>query len=248
MPRKTLEQRRAARAVSLEYRSFSIAPEVEERGDGGLPKLRGHAAVFNSLSEPMFGFREQIAPGAFAESIGKDDVRALWNHDTGHVLGRKSAGTLILTEDERGLAVDIKPPPTTWARDLLISIQRGDVTQMSFGFRVLTDSWAKRDGEEIRTLEKVQLFEVSPVTFPAYSATDISTNSAEPESDPVMIGDIEARAVVAAFNKWRSGSASDDDVRLIRSAIRVLESAAGPTPLETLDLMRRRQQIAALDL
>ncbi len=234
--------------MSLEYRSFAIVPEIEERADNGLPRLRGHAAVFNSLSEPMYGFREQIAPGAFAESIGKDDIRALWNHDTSHVLGRKSAGTLILTEDERGLAVDINPPNTTWAKDLLISIKRGDITQMSFGFRVLTDSWAKVDGDEVRTLEKVQLFEVSPVTFPAYSATDISTNSADPISDALMLDEIDVRALVAAVERRRSGTASNEDVYLIRSAIRALEPAAGPTPLETLELMRRRQQIAALDL
>lgn len=234
--------------MSLEYRSFAIVPEIEERADNGLPRLRGHAAVFNSLSEPMYGFREQIAPGAFAESIGKDDIRALWNHDTSHVLGRKSAGTLILTEDERGLAVDINPPNTTWAKDLLISIKRGDITQMSFGFRVLTDSWAKVDGDEVRTLEKVQLFEVSPVTFPAYSATDISTNSADPVADALMLDEIDVRALVAAVERRRIGTASNEDVYLIRSAIRALEPAAGPTPLETLELMRRRQQIAALDL
>lgn len=234
--------------MSLEYRSFAIVPEIEERADNGLPRLRGHAAVFNSLSEPMYGFREKIAPGAFAESIGKDDIRALWNHDTSHVLGRKSAGTLILTEDERGLAVDINPPNTTWAKDLLISIKRGDITQMSFGFRVLTDSWSKVDGDEVRTLEKVQLFEVSPVTFPAYSATDISTNSSDPVSDALMLDEIDVRALVAAVERRRSGTASNEDVYLIRSAIRALEPAAGPTPLETLELMRRRQQIAALDL
>lgn len=248
MPRNTFDQRRASRRLAREYRSFAIVPEIEERADNGLPRLRGHAAVFNSLSEPMYGFREKIAPGAFAESIGKDDIRALWNHDTGHVLGRKSAGTLILTEDERGLAVDINPPNTTWAKDLLISIKRGDITQMSFGFRVLTDSWAMVDGGEVRTLEKVQLFEVSPVTFPAYSATDISTNDADPETDALMIDEIDVRALVAAVERRRNGSASTEDVHLIRSAIRALEPAAGPTPLETLELMRRRQQIAALDL
>lgn len=219
--------------MSLEYRSFAIVPEIEERADNGLPRLRGHAAVFNSLSEPMYGFREQIAPGAFAESIGKDDIRALWNHDTSHVLGRKSAGTLILTEDERGLAVDINPPNTTWAKDLLISIKRGDVSQMSFGFRVLTDSWSMVDGSEVRTLEKVQLFEVSPVTFPAYSATDVSARS---------LAGVEARDLFSAYSRLEEGVASLTDRELLRRAAERLADQAGPTQdeLDEIALVERR--------
>ena len=138
------------------------------------PKIIGHAAMFNSLSELMFDFREKIAPGAFSKSLKKDDIRALFNHDANYILGRNKAGTLRLKEDEKGLAIEIDPPQTTWARDLQESIRRGDISQMSFGFSVVKDSWEHSKKENIRTLEEVRLFDVSPVTFPAYPETTVS--------------------------------------------------------------------------
>lgn len=137
----------------------------------------GYAAVFNSLSQVLWGFRERIAPGAFADALG-DDVRALWNHDTGIVLGRTKSGTLRLHEDEVGLRIEVDPPASAAA--YLESIKRGDVDQMSFGFNTLDDEWDEGDdGQIIRTLRKVKLFEVSPVTFPAYTATSVGVRSDE---------------------------------------------------------------------
>lgn len=156
---------------------------IEERAkDGGTPRavIVGHAAVFNQLSEDLGGWREQIAPGAFAEAIKADDVRALWNHNPDFVLARNLAGTLKLTEDTRGLAIEIDPPDTQWARDLLVSMKRGDVNQMSFGFSVRPNgqNWAKADdGTVVRTLTRVRLFDVSPVTYPAYPQTDAAARS-----------------------------------------------------------------------
>uniref|UniRef100_UPI00345E70F8 HK97 family phage prohead protease n=1 Tax=Mesotoga sp. TaxID=2053577 RepID=UPI00345E70F8 len=123
------------------------------------------------------GFREKIQPGAFSEAIVNDDVRALWNHDSNYVLGRNKAGTLKLSEDEHGLHYVVDLPDTQWAKDLLESIKRGDVTQSSFGFIVDSDEWAKQDGETVRTLTKVTLFDVSPVTYPAYPQTSTSARS-----------------------------------------------------------------------
>lgn len=154
--------------------------EIEERGEGKKPVIRGHAAVFNQLSEDLGGFREQIAAGAFSEAIQKDDVRALLNHDANYVLGRNGAGTLRMTEDAHGLAVEIDPPDTQWARDLLVTMKRGDISQMSFGFSVRPNGqdWAKDDeGRYIRTLKRLRLFDVSPVTFPAYPQTDVAVRS-----------------------------------------------------------------------
>lgn len=163
--------------MKTERRAFVIdGLKVETREDGG-KTLRGHAAVFNQLSEDMGGFREQISPGAFLEAIEKDDVRALFNHDSNFILGRNLAGTLKLQEDVRGLAIEIEPPDTQYARDLIISMERGDVTQMSFGFSVRPggQDWAKDDdGVTIRTIKRVRLYDVSPVTFPAYPQTDIA--------------------------------------------------------------------------
>src|SRR5437764_788576 len=114
--------------MEIERRAFVVEGLAVETRDGKPPLIRGHAAVFNSLSEDLGGFREQIAPGAFAEAIGKDDVRALFNHDPNFVLGRSAAKTLRLAEDMRGLAIEIDAPETPTIRDLVLApIARGDV-------------------------------------------------------------------------------------------------------------------------
>ena len=140
----------------------------------------GHAAVFNVVDGPAW-FRERIAPGAFADSIG-GDVRALFNHDTNLVLGRTSAGTLSLREDDTGLYMEIQPPDTSYARDLMESIRRGDISQASFSFEVEQAASEVVDGEDVRTLRKVRLYDVGPVTFPWYEATDVSARKAEWEN------------------------------------------------------------------
>jgi len=154
---------------------------IEAQDGGGLPIIEGHAAVFDSLSQDLgflFPFKERISKGAFKASVERDDIRALWNHDANYVLGRNRAGTLELKETAKGLLVRIQPPDTTWAKDLTESIKRGDVTQMSFGFVVEKEAWSVENGEDIRTLEQVKLYDVSPVTFPAYLDTDVGVRSA----------------------------------------------------------------------
>ena len=161
----------------LERRSYNADELRAATGDGEKhPHIVGHAAVFNSLSEPIWGmFRERIEPGAFKETLKTSDVRALLNHDPNYVLGRNKNSTLRLWEDGAGLAVDINPPGTQWANDLLVSIDRGDINQMSFGFIVGEDKWTEEDGLTVRTIMRVdRLFDVSPVTFPAYPETDTS--------------------------------------------------------------------------
>lgn len=155
----------------------TIQTEFRFETKDGKNKISGYAAVFNSLSEDLGGFREKIRPGAFAEAIESDDVRALWNHDPNHVLGRNRAGTLKLEEDSNGLHYEIDIPDAQWAKDLAESIRRGDVSQSSFGFWVDTDEWKREGGEVVRELIKVKLFDVSPVTFPAYPATSVSARS-----------------------------------------------------------------------
>lgn len=160
------------------------------------PRIIGHAAVFNQLSEDLGGFREQVIPGAFLEAIEKDDVRALFNHNPDHVLGRNLAGTLKLSEDARGLAIDILLPDTQTGRDLLISLDRGDITQMSFAFTVRPNGqdWAKNDdGLWVRTVKRVRLYDVSPVTYPAYPQTDVAVRSLD-----------EIRRAAAGDPAWRT--------------------------------------------
>jgi HK97 family phage prohead protease len=157
-------------------RRFCVAHglHIEERADGEAPQLVGYAAVFDQLSVELWGFRERIAKGAFAATL-TDDVRALWNHDPNLVLGRTKSGTLHLAEDDTGLRSVIDPPKTALVDGFVTSIRRGDVDQMSFAFRTLEDTWDE-DGEGvlIRTLLKVKLYDVSPVTYPAYPATSIT--------------------------------------------------------------------------
>lgn len=163
--------------MKLERRAFTVDGLKVEKRDDGSRKITGHAAVFNQLSHDLGGFREQISPGAFAKAIESDDVRALFNHDPNVILGRNLAGTLRLAEDARGLAIEIDPPDTQAARDLMVSMERGDVTQMSFAFSVRPggQDWADDDeGRVIRTLKDLRLYDVSPVVYPAYPQTDVA--------------------------------------------------------------------------
>ena len=144
-------------------------------------QLVGYASVFNSLSENLGGFREQIAQMAFRRTLEDEgaDVRALVNHDSSMVLGRRSNGTLELGTDDRGLKVRISVPDTTYGRDLLELVRRGDISQMSFGFMVNPggDHWDTRDGERIRTVTDLSLVEVSVVAIPAYTDTTVAIRS-----------------------------------------------------------------------
>lgn len=164
-------------AIKTEERRIAVAELRVVSADSG-QKIAGHAAKFDLLSEDLGGFRERIAPGAFAKSIQSADVRALWNHDANIVLGRNKSGTLRLSEDSAGLAFEVDMPDTQLVRDMVLApIARGDVNQCSFGFYTVSDKWAKVDGEWVRTLLECELFDVSPVTYPAYPQTDVAVRS-----------------------------------------------------------------------
>lgn len=153
-----------------------IAEPIEVRAAGDDITLAGYAAVYDSLSLDMGGWREMIAPGAFARSLS-GDIRALYDHDTGLVLGRTKSGTLKIYDDARGLRVEVNPPNTAMARSVVESIRRGDIDQMSFGFRTIRDKWTGQGETMIRTLEDVELLEVSFVAFPAYPETSAAVRS-----------------------------------------------------------------------
>jgi uncharacterized protein len=132
--------------------------------------VRGYAAVFDSYSEDLGGFIEIIKQGAF-DDVLNDDVRAFYNHSDSFLLGRVSSGTLRVWQDETGLGYEVKMPNTTYANDLIELMRRGDVNQSSFAFLVGRDRWEKRNGKNVRIIEKVsRLIDVSPVVLPAYPA------------------------------------------------------------------------------
>jgi len=215
--------------ITIEHRSFSLS-EVRVAGEGR--KISGHAAVFNKLSEDLGGFREKIAPGAFASTITAADVRALFNHDPNYVLGRTKSGTLSLTEDAKGLAITIDPPETQWANDLIESVKRGDISQMSFGFRAVADEWD--DSKKVRTLKEVELFDVSIVTYPAYPQTDVKIRSliakiGEDKAIEILTGSLTAAE--------KPGGAEDKPG--------TQDEALGDTP-NRLDLKRRQLEIASI--
>jgi uncharacterized protein len=159
---------------------------------GDKPTIEGHAAVFNQLSDDLGGFVEIIEPGFF-DNVLQDDVRSLMNHDPNYVLGRTKSGTLEISQDATGLFQRTYPPvidpeSAQWAKDLMVSIKRGDVTQQSFAFSVKS-TWNgdPEDGYRWETLGELvvrrllpggckRLYDVSPVTYPAYPQTDVSAS------------------------------------------------------------------------
>lgn len=149
---------------------------VEVRTQGKSVTIEGHAAVFEKLSQNLGGFVERVMPGAFTKTLGEADVRALFNHDENLVLGRNKSGTLELAEDDSGLYYRITPPDTTYARDLMAVMERGDVAHSSFSFMAIDEEWGLSDQDfPRRDLTQCHLVDVSPVTYPAYLDTDSGT-------------------------------------------------------------------------
>lgn len=177
----------------VEKREFRME-HVEEKGK----TIRGYAAVYNSDSEWMGGFYEQIASGAF-DDVLDNDVRAYFNHDENLLLGRVSSGTLRIGTDKRGLWYEVDLPETSYARDLMELMKRGDVNQSSFAFLIDRDRWEERDGKTYRIIEKVsRLLDVSPVSQPAYpdATSELMARNDKPESEgaEVKVATPEAEA------------------------------------------------------
>ena len=180
-------EKRVIRSVPFEsYRT---------RDDNNEPIIEGYFAVFNSVYTLWEGATESIAPGAFDNTIS-GDIRALINHDTTLVLGRTTAGTLELKVDSRGLWGRIKVNPNDQdAMNLHARVERGDVSQCSFGFFIVSEETEFRaDGSVHWTITEVELFEVSCCTFPAYEETSISARRKDLET-------IQKRETDA----WRAG-------------------------------------------
>ena len=198
-------------SVVKEQREFRME-HAEQNGN----TIRGYAAVYNSDSEWMGGFYEQIETGAF-DDVLDNDVRAYFNHDENLLLGRVSSGTLRISTDKRGLFYEVDLPNTTYANDLVELMKRGDVNQSSFAFLIEKDRWEQRGGTTYRIIEKVsRLLDVSPVSQPAYpDATselkrDLETETKE-EAKAASVENTESEVVET--------KAEDSDLYLYKSKI-----------------------------
>ena len=197
--------------VRSEYRMEDI--EIKEN-EGVI--VCGLAALYNSDSENMGGFYEQIAPGAFRD-VMDDDVRAYLNHDENRLLGRVSSGTLAISSDERGLYYEVKMPNTTYANDLIELMKRGDINQSSFAFLIGDDYWEERDGKTYRIITKIsRLLDVSPVSQPAYPDST-SELKRDLETEPKV--EVEAVAPIESAPEEVETKEDDSNLYLYKSKI-----------------------------
>ena len=199
-------------SVVKEQREFRME-SAEYEGN----TIRGYAAVYNSDSEWMGGFYEQIEAGAF-DSVLDNDVRAYFNHDENLLLGRVSSGTLRIGTDKRGLFYEVDLPNTTYANDLVELMKRGDVNQSSFAFLIEKDRWEQRDGLTYRIIEKVsRLLDVSPVAQPAYpdATSELKTRDLETETKE----EVDTAAVEDTASESVETKEEDSNIYLYKSKI-----------------------------
>ena len=173
------------RVFTIQFRE--IADDIEQNPTPGEAKaqsrtVEGYAALFNSKTSIGGWFDEVIEPGAFTEALAISDVRALFNHDPNYILARSTSGTLEVKQDNKGLFYRFAVPNTNFGNDFLEMLRRGDVSQSSFAFTVQKQRWEEEkigDEEKVtRVIEKVeQIYDVSPVTYPAYPETTVSARS-----------------------------------------------------------------------
>ena len=166
----------------MEQRSLSVAELRATKADDGKLNVKGYAIVYDTWAADGYGGRERVARGAAKKTLKEQpDIRALWNHNSDIVLGRTSNNTLRLKEDNHGLSIDLELPDTQAGRDAHTLIQRGDVSQMSFGFnidKILEEKNPDDENKIDRTIKEIILYEVSPVTFPFYPTTEIGVRAA----------------------------------------------------------------------
>lgn len=165
---------------NVEIRNASTDLEIRETEEGG-STITGYAVKWEQLSQAMgffTRFKEKFQKGAFVESLEKDDQRALWNHNRDIVLGRTSNSTLRLEEDDTGLRFEVDLPETSWGNDIYASVKRGDVSGVSFGFKMVGEEWDDNDESAVtRTVTKAKLYEISPTAFPAYEQTEVQARN-----------------------------------------------------------------------
>lgn len=173
------------------FTSKALAGAKVTRREGGSPIIEGYAAVFYRRGDSGTEYRldkdivERISPKAFERAVKeKHDARGLFNHDKNFILGRVEAGTLRLSVDERGLRYEIDVPDTTAGRDVVTSIERGDLSGSSFAFEPSARGvkWTEEGRTLVRNLEDLDVFDVGPVTMPAYTGTTTGLRNEDREA------------------------------------------------------------------
>lgn len=181
----------------------AAAPVSVSKREDGAQTITGYGAVFYD-GTPGSEFKlfddmiERIMPTAFDRAVKEDDVRGLFNHNPDHLLGRTSSKTMTLSVDAKGLRYVIEPPATSLAADVVKSIERGDLSGSSFAFIPTRQTWREDNGVLYREIDEVQLFDVGPVTFPAYEGSTTGLRSAT-----------DAKEARAAGDAWRAQRASE---------------------------------------
>lgn len=189
-------------------RRFSSALEVRVERAKGDPVIVGYGAVFYDGTEATeyelwAGLRERVMPTAFDRALKEgQDVRGLFNHDANYILGRTGPGTMKISKDAKGLRYEISPADTDQARTVLSAIDRGDVSGSSFGFRVVEQLWREVGDTDIRELLDLDVFDVGPVVFPAYTGTDVAIRAA---------GSVDE--VRSAYEAWKASHKDVEEVR-----------------------------------
>jgi HK97 family phage prohead protease len=210
-------------------RRFVKGAEIRAKDDG---HIDGHAAVFNEeyvlWDSESYRVVEKVKPGTFTRALKeKHDVRCLFNHDANQLLGRTAAGTLSLKQDAQGLYFDCEPPDTTLGRDVVTLVKRGDITGASFAFSVTkqTVTEEENNGKTVRTrvIEDVDLYDASPVTYPAYTGTDVNARMLEMRGAMFPAG--VPPAVLELVPDLRASNSQNDEDQACRCGCRACKSA-----------------------
>lgn len=199
---------------------------------GENPKITGYCAVFGKMSQDLGNFREVIDAGAFDKCLATNpDVVGLFNHSNDMVLGRTSSGTMKLVKDATGLKYEIDPPDTSYAKDLMVSMKRGDVKSSSFGFFCLSDSWSvdKKTNENIRTILEAEIFDASVVTSPAYLDASSQVRALFPDDKGSVPEEITAKIAEIRTTKRQEKRGKN-----ILAAVSSSKWAILPEKLETI--------------
>ena len=179
--------------MEIKTREMYFRTDFQTRQENDTKYIEGYFIRFNEETELWDGVFEEVAPEAVEDSLKKNDIRCLFNHDTSIVLGRTGNGTLELKKDSKGIFGRVKINPNDkQALDIYARIERGDINACSFGFNIINEEIQNRDDGTVKfILKKIDLHEVSPVTFPAYPTTSVQAR--EKDLEEYKQRQIEAR-------------------------------------------------------